>query len=136
MPRDSRVSSTRTASAIDRFVADLDQEYYDHFAGLKQDFDLDSIYERYADITTSSWPGACRARSTAAFRSTELWRFACEGYLGTLTRRHEEDDGEARGDADGDGRRRGDPVPDAAAGDREQRRPATAASGSSACATS
>ena len=31
---------------IDRFIADLDQEYYDHFAGLKEDFDLESIYAR------------------------------------------------------------------------------------------
>ena len=28
---------------VDRFIADLDQEYYDHFAGLKDDFDLESV---------------------------------------------------------------------------------------------
>ena len=37
---------------VDRFIADLDQEYYEHFAGLKDDFDLESIYGEYEDITT------------------------------------------------------------------------------------
>ena len=31
-----------------------------------------------------------REAADGSFGSTELWRFACEGYLGALTRRHEE----------------------------------------------
>jgi hypothetical protein len=76
---------------IDRFIADLDQEYYEHFAGLKDDFDLESIYQRYEDITTLEQARRMQQAVDGSFGSTELWRFACEGYLGALTRRHEED---------------------------------------------
>jgi hypothetical protein len=37
---------------VDRFIADLDQEYYDHFAGLKDTFDLESVYREYEDVTS------------------------------------------------------------------------------------
>ena len=76
---------------VDRFVADLDQEYYDHFAGLKVDFDLESIYERYDDITTLEQAQRIGRAVDGSFRSTELWRFACENYLGGLTRRFEQE---------------------------------------------
>src|SRR5215212_1577021 len=52
---------------IDRFIADLDQEYYDHFAGLKEDFDLESIYGEYEDVTSLE-----RARRMEEERSAEL----------------------------------------------------------------
>jgi hypothetical protein len=71
----------------DRFIAALDQEYYLHFAGLKDEFELSPIYERYADLATLA---ACRQLGEAAEVGgrgpTELWRFACEGYMGDLTR--------------------------------------------------
>jgi hypothetical protein len=76
---------------IDRFVADLDQEYYDHFAGLKTDFDLETVYRNYEDITTLDQAQRMREAVDGTFGSTELWRFACEGYLGALTRRYEQD---------------------------------------------
>ena len=76
---------------IDRFIADLDQEYYDHFAGLKQDFDLDSVYRRYEDITSLEQARRMQSAVDGSFSSIELSRFACEGYLGALTRRHEEE---------------------------------------------
>ena len=76
---------------IDRFIADLDQEYYEHFAGLKDDFDLESIYPRYEDITTLEQAKRMGEAVDGSFGSTELWRFACEGYLGALTRRYEQD---------------------------------------------
>ena len=38
-------------AGADRFIAELDEEYYLHYAGLKTDFDLRSIYERHADLT-------------------------------------------------------------------------------------
>src|SRR5947207_10331482 len=75
---------------IDRFIADLDQEYYDHFAGLKEDFDLESIYGEYEDVTSLERALRMQESADGSFGSTELWRFACEGYLGALTRRHEE----------------------------------------------
>ncbi len=76
---------------IDRFVADLDQEYYEHFAGLKENFDLESVYRRYEDITSLEQARRMQAAVDGSFSSTELWRFACEGYLGALTRRHEQE---------------------------------------------
>ena len=76
---------------IDRFIADLDQEYYEHFAGLKEDFDLDSVYLQYEDITSLEQARRMQDAVNGSFSSIELWRFACEGYLGALTRRHEEE---------------------------------------------
>jgi hypothetical protein len=71
----------------DRFIAALDEEYYLHFAGLKDDFELSPIYERFSDLTTLD---ACRRLATAAESegrgAVELWRFGCEGYVGDLTR--------------------------------------------------
>jgi hypothetical protein len=67
----------------DAFIRDLDQEFYDHFAGLKDTLDVERIYEEYADLTTLD--GARRMEEAP----TELWRFACEGFLGNLTREHQ-----------------------------------------------
>ena len=71
----------------DRFVAALDEEYYLHFAGLKDEFELSPIYERFADLTTLD---ACRRLAASAEiegrGAVELWRFGCEGYVGDLTR--------------------------------------------------
>jgi hypothetical protein len=76
----------------DRFIAALDEEYYLHFAGLKESFELTPIYERYADLATLD---ACRRLGEAAEPAdrgaVELWRFACEGYLGNLTREEAEE---------------------------------------------
>jgi hypothetical protein len=74
----------------DRFLTDLYEEEYRHYAGLKPELELEPIYDRYADLTTLD---VCRelapaARAEPANRppALELWRFACEGYLGRLTR--------------------------------------------------
>jgi hypothetical protein len=67
----------------DDFIRDLDQEYYDHFAGLKETLDVERIYEEYDDLTTIE---TARRMEGAP---TELWRFACEGFLGNLTREHQ-----------------------------------------------
>jgi hypothetical protein len=71
----------------DRFIAALDEEYYLHFAGLKDEFELSPIYERFSDLTTLD---ACRRLAASAEiegrGARELWRFGCEGYVGDLTR--------------------------------------------------
>src|SRR6266545_4301102 len=76
----------------DRFIAALDEEYYLHFAGLKEDFELTPIYERHADLATLD---ACRSLGEATELgdrgAIELWRFACEGYMGDLTRSQAEE---------------------------------------------
>jgi hypothetical protein len=76
-------------SGADRFIAELDDEYYRHYAGLKPDFDLRPIYERHAALTdvdaVNRLGTAVRGRE-----NLELYRFGCEGYLGELTREHAE----------------------------------------------
>lgn len=69
----------------DRFVASLNEEYYLHLSGQKSRLVLAAIYDRHESLTTLA---ACRDLSEAG--STELWRFACEGHLGNLTRNQEE----------------------------------------------
>lgn len=79
-------------SGADRFIAALDQEYYDHYAGLKDELDLEPIYRDHAELISleaaQRLGGAAQAEPTARMR--ELWRFACEGFLGGLTREHAE----------------------------------------------
>jgi hypothetical protein len=68
----------------DRFIAEYDEEQYLHLSGQKETFDVEAIYERYSDLTELD----TALRFEAA--PTELWRFACEGFLGNLTRGHQE----------------------------------------------
>jgi hypothetical protein len=67
----------------DRFIADLDEEFYLHYSGLKETLDVEEVYERYDDLTALDT--ALRMQGAP----TELWRFACEGFLGNLTREHQ-----------------------------------------------
>jgi len=80
--------STRELDAFrdeaDRFIAEVDEEYYLHYAGLKESLELEPIYERHGELTRLE---TARRLEGAP---TELWRFACEGYLGNLTRSHQE----------------------------------------------
>ena len=74
----------------DRFIAELDEEYYLHYAGLKDRLELESIYERHADLTTVERAQSLGAAVDGDRGVRELWHFACEGYLGRLTREHAE----------------------------------------------
>src|SRR5438046_1026264 len=68
-------------------MAELDEEFYLHYAGHKQTLDLEPIYKRHADLTTlqqAQTVGLGVEHGGARVR--ELWRFSCEGYLGNLTR--------------------------------------------------
>jgi hypothetical protein len=84
-PPRSELDEYRTEA--DRFIAALDEEYYLHFAGHKDAFQLEPIYERFSDLTTLE---ACARVGAAAEEGgrgdLELWRFACEGYLGNVAR--------------------------------------------------
>lgn len=80
------LTSRETDAYRDRaegFTRDLLQEYFDHFAGFKDTLDVEQVYVEYEDLTTLE-----NARRLADAPS-ELWRFACEGYLGNLTRAHQ-----------------------------------------------
>jgi hypothetical protein len=67
----------------DRFTRDLLQEYYDHYAGLKETLDIERVYDEYEDLTR------LETAQRLEEAPTELWRFACEGFLGNLTRAHQ-----------------------------------------------
>jgi len=80
----------RFRDRADRFLADLDEEFYLHYGGLKETLDLKPIYERYAELTDLEQAKAI-GRSVDGDRGVrELWRFAVEGYLSELTREHAE----------------------------------------------
>jgi hypothetical protein len=69
----------------DRFIAELDEEYYLHFAGLKENLELEPIYERHQELTKLDWAQKLGDAVNGDRRVRELWRFSCEGYLGNLT---------------------------------------------------
>ena len=70
----------------DRFIAELDEESYLHFAGLKETYDLAPIYERHERLTQLDTALALGASVDGVRRRRELWKFACEGYLGNFVR--------------------------------------------------
>ena len=74
----------------DRFIASLDEEYYLHFAGHKERLDLEPIYDEFADLTTLEQTQAIGAAVEGSNTIRELWRFACEGHLGQLTKELEQ----------------------------------------------
>ena len=63
----------------DRFIAELDEEFYLHYAGLKESFDLSPIYERHRDLTAPDVVKSIGLSVNGGDRIKELWRFACEG---------------------------------------------------------
>ena len=74
----------------DRFIAELDEEAYLHFAGLKDTYDLVPIYERHSDLTKLDTVLSIGASVNGGRNTRELWRFACEGYLGAFVNREQE----------------------------------------------
>ena len=74
----------------DRFIAALDEEYYLHYAGLKDTLELEPIYEAYADLTGLEQAQALGEAAENDGGVRQLWRFSCEGYMGRLTREYAE----------------------------------------------
>jgi hypothetical protein len=74
----------------DRFIAELDEEAYLHFAGLKDTYDLVPIYERHAQLTKLETALAIGASVNGGRNTRELWKFACEGYLGNFVNEEQE----------------------------------------------
>ncbi len=87
-PSDRELDAYREQA--DRFIAELDEEFYLHYAGLKESFDLAPIYERHANLTELEQAQSIGLAVNGGARVRELWRFACEGYFGDLTRDHAE----------------------------------------------
>ncbi|MGH2935693.1 MAG: hypothetical protein ACRDL2_14440 [Gaiellaceae bacterium] len=74
----------------DRFMAELDEEVYLHFAGHKETFELTPIYERHEELTRLDTALRLGASVNGGRNVRELWRFACEGYLGNFVREEAE----------------------------------------------
>src|SRR5438876_7866969 len=87
-PSDRELDAYREQA--DRFIAELDEEFYLHYAGLKDTFDLTPIYKRHANLTELDQVQSIGLAVNGGTRVRELWRFACEGYFGDLTRDHAE----------------------------------------------
>jgi hypothetical protein len=68
----------------DRFLAEIDEETYLHFAGIKETYDIGPIYERHERLTELDTALALGASVDGDPRRRELWKFACAGYLGNL----------------------------------------------------
>ena len=78
------------SAEADRFIAELDEEYYQHYAGLKDKLELEDIYDRHSKLTELENVQAVGAAVNGDRRIRELWEFGCEGYLGKFTREHAE----------------------------------------------
>ncbi len=68
----------------DRFISELDEESYLHFAGLKETYEIAPIYERHERLTQLDTALALGASIDGDRRRRELWKFACSGYLGNF----------------------------------------------------
>jgi len=79
----------------DRFIAELDEEAYLHFSGQKETYDLAPIYERHEALTQLDTALALGASVNGGRNVRELWKFACEGYLGNFVSEEEERAAEA-----------------------------------------
>jgi hypothetical protein len=79
----------------DRFIAELDEEAYLHFSGQKETYDLVPIYERHEALTKLDTALSLGATVNGGRNVRELWKFACEGYLGNFVGEEEEKAAEA-----------------------------------------
>src|SRR5947207_13520648 len=68
----------------ERFSSELDEEAYLHFSGQKETYDIAPIYERHARLTELDTALGLGVSVAGIRRRRELWKFACEGYLGNF----------------------------------------------------
>lgn len=79
-------------AAAEEFVAELTREYYRHYAGLKDDFEIASIYARHGALFTRAAVEELRELAAAAPAGEErrrrrmLLQFGVEGHLGQATK--------------------------------------------------
>lgn len=65
----------------EEFVSSLDREYYRHFAGLQDQFDIEAIYDRHAELFTRDSVERLREERTG-----QLVEFAVQGLIGRATK--------------------------------------------------
>lgn len=70
------VNADEYRAEAEAFVTALDLEYYEHFAGLKDEFEIEAIYARHAGLFSREAVDALRVAG-----SRQLLRFAAEGYV-------------------------------------------------------
>src|SRR5581483_7878585 len=73
----------------DEFLSEMVEEYYLHYAGLKDELAVEDVYERHADLTTLEAATRLGATVDGDRGVQRLWEFACDGYLGNLTKTYE-----------------------------------------------
>jgi hypothetical protein len=74
------------SAEAEQFIGALDAETYLHFSGQKETYDLAPIYERHERLTTLDTALGLGASVDGVPRRRELWKFACEGYLGNFVK--------------------------------------------------
>jgi len=74
----------------DRFLAEMLDEWYRHYAGHKDTLDIAEIYERYPELTSLETANGLGATADGDRSVRELWHFGCSEYLGNLTKKHAE----------------------------------------------
>jgi hypothetical protein len=72
------------SAEAERFIAELDEEQYLHFSGQKETYDIAPIYERHTRLTELDTALSLGASVAGIRKRRELWKFACEGYLGSF----------------------------------------------------
>src|SRR5438309_633504 len=79
--------------SAEAFVSELTAEYYRHYAGLSDDYEIEPIYARHGDLFARGAIEDLRARTDAAApgsderrRLTMLLDFAVEGLSGQRTK--------------------------------------------------
>jgi hypothetical protein len=75
----------RFREEAERFLAEREETEYLHYAGHTPELDLEPLYERHAELTSVTTANRI-GEAVDGRRNRELWRFACEGFLGGLTR--------------------------------------------------
>jgi len=78
------------SAEAERFSSELDEEAYLHFSGQKETYEISPIYERHTELTKLDTALALGASVDDNRNTRELWRFACEGYLGNFVREESE----------------------------------------------
>ena len=82
------------ARAYEQFVSEMDREYYLHYAGHKEEFEIEEIYERHAalferEVVERLRDEAGAATGDEARRARYLLELAVGGFLGRETKREE-----------------------------------------------
>ena len=70
--------------AADDFSTEIAREYYEHFSGQKEEFEIEAIYERHADLFSRAAVEELRGAG-----NRELLMFAVQGLMGQETKAEE-----------------------------------------------